>query len=232
MDGTSLSTTMALKIPEENSGAIAVIKTFPSASLEKLISALKSASPTSNPREMAEHVAKQVPAIALEQLVRVIDTLYTLYYIRDLSGVQHANFISDLMEGIQDSPQLQHLHNSQKALPKLRLVLERLLSIDTLHIVSKAARLQRDGERLYCSAKIISDVRPVFGADPSTRPLGAVLTHVLQIGYHEGADHKEFHIILDSDDLTALGDLVRRAQAKDKSLREFLKSAELPNLGE
>jgi hypothetical protein len=220
---------MALEIPEEDSGSIATLKAFPPASLERFVAALKSAPLTTDPKEMAAHVARQVPSIPSEQLERVIDTLYTLYYIRDLSGVKHSRFINDLMAGIQNSP---HLQTPSKGLSKLRTALEKLLDIDTLNTISKAARLQRDGERLYCVAKVLSDVRPVFKNDPAAQPIGAVLTHTLKVGYHEGREHKEFHVILDSDDLTALGEVVRRAEAKDKSLREFLKNAGLPNLGE
>lgn len=104
------------------------------------------------------------------------------------------------------------------------------MSIEALRTVAKAARLQRDGERLYCTAKILSDIRPVFGKDPTQAPVGAVLTHTLRIGYHEGKEHKEFHIVLDSNDLDALGKAVQRAKAKDKTLREFLKTANLRNL--
>jgi hypothetical protein len=91
--------------------------------------------------------------------------------------------------------------------------------------------LQRDGERLYCDAKILSDIRPVFGDKPTVRPVGAVVTHTLRIGYHLGGDHREFHIILDVQDLEALKVAVDRAQAKDKTLRALLKDIKLPDLG-
>jgi len=220
---------MVLEIPKEDTGSIAVIKALPPASLGKFISALASASPMSDPEEMAEQIAKNVPSIPIARLTPVIETLYTLYHIRELSGVKHARFIDDLMDGVRTSP---HLRLAQRDLSKLRSVLERLMSIETLHIVAKAARLQRDGERLYCESKILSDVRPVFTADPTDPPVGAVLTHTLKIGYHEGSQHKEFHLILDSEDLTALSEVIIRAQEKDKTLRDLLKAIKLSNLGE
>jgi hypothetical protein len=159
----------------------------------------------------------------------VLETLYTLYHIRELSGVSHSRFLDDLMEGIRNNPELQI---PLKGLPKLRSLLDRLMSIDSLNTVAKAFRLQRDGERLFCTAKILSDIRPVFGSDPASRPVGAVLTHTLKFGYHEGKEHREFHIVLDSGDLEKLGDTIHRAQAKDKSLRDLLKDANLPDLDE
>lgn len=220
---------MALDIPKEDTGSIVAIKTLTPAAIEKLVSALKTAQPVSDAREMAASIAAHVPSITMAQLSRVLETLYTLYYIRELSGVKHPTFLEDLMDGIRSNPNLQL---STKDVPKLRSVLEKLLTIETLLTVSKAARLQRDGERLYCQSKIASDILPVFGSDASVPPVGAVLNHTLRIAYHEGGDHKEFHIVLDSDDLNALRDVIQRAQEKDKTLRALLKTINLPNLGE
>jgi len=220
---------MALNIPPEDRGAIATIRSLSPNSLERFIAALRAAPPVSNVQEMADYVSKEVPTIAVGKLASVLDTLYTLYYIRDLSGVEPSTFLDDLMEGISGS---RGLKTTGKELPKLRSLLERVLSIESLNTVSKAARLQRDGQRLYCTAKILSDIRPVFGSDPTVRPAGGVLTHTLKLGYHEGKEHKEFHVVLDSDDLEALAEVVERARLKDQTLRNLLKEAKLPNLGD
>jgi hypothetical protein len=220
---------MPLEIPPEDRNAIATVKTLAPAALEKLIAALKNAPPISNPHEMAEHIGNTIPSFADDRLIRVLEMLYTLYYIRDLSGVSTATFLNDLMDGIVRAPEPRLAPSD---LPKMRVALEKLLSIDTLNTVSKASRLQRDGERLYCTAKILSDIRPIFKEDPSVRPAGAVITHTLKVGYHEGRDHVETQIVLDSDDLEKLAAVVRRAQLKDKTLRAFLKRSKLPNLGD
>jgi hypothetical protein len=222
---------MALEIPKDDAGAIAVMRALPSAALEKFISALKDAPPISSPREMAEHISKLVPSLAVEQLTTVLNTLYTLYHIRELSGVESEMFLNDLMRAIKDSPEMRDVAKG-KDLSRLRTLLERLLGIEALSVVSKAARLLRDGERLYCGAKVLSDIRPVFGSDPAIKPLGAVLTHTLKVGYHEGSDHREFHVVLDSNDLASLEEAVQRARAKDATLRSVLKSTGLTNLDE
>ncbi len=220
---------MALTIPPEDRRAIATLKAFAPSSLEQLIAALKAAPPISNAVEMAARIARQVPSIPAERLASALETIYTLYYIRELSGVRPPRFLEDLMDAIRDSAEPRP---GQKDLAKIRTMLDKLLSIDTLKTVAKAARLQRDGERLYCESKILSDIRPVFQNDPTVPPVGAVLTHTLKVGYHAGREHLEFHVVLDSDDLAALGDVVRRAEAKDKTLRELLKDTKLTNLGD
>jgi len=220
---------MALRIPQDEVAPLSAIRTLPATSMDKFVSALRSAPPISNPHEMAAYVAKEIPGVPSERLSDMLRTIYTLYHIRELAGVDQVQFLDDLMEGIGEIP---GAPISQKNLPKLRSVLEKLLNIEALSIVAKAARLQRDGERLYCKSKILSDIRPVFGSDPTNRPLGAVLTHTLRIGYHQGSGHEEFHVVLDSNDLEELSEVIQRAKAKDRALREFLRSAQLPSLDE
>ncbi len=45
--------------------------------------------------------------------------------------------------------------------------------------------------------------------------------NTLKLGYHEGGEHREFHIVLDCVDLEALGSVINRAQAKDATLRNI-----------
>jgi hypothetical protein len=219
---------MPFNIPEENIAAITVLKAMPNASVDAFITAIKSAPLTADTDEIAKRIAERVPSIPPKQLEDVLDTLYHIYYIRELSGVPRPTFLKDFMDGLQDSPLRAADKKEDQA---LRAKFEKLLNIDTFNLLSKAKRLQRDGERLYCDAKIISDIRPVFGAKPTTRPNGAVVTHTLKLGYHEGGEHKEFHIILDCIDLEGLSDVIGRAQAKDRTLRDLLKSTRLPVLG-
>jgi hypothetical protein len=219
---------MALQIPKEDVAALAAINALPDATVQKLVTAIDSTPLTFDTGEVAERVAESTPSIPVPNLERMLDTLYSLYQIRELVGVSRSTFVEDLMEGMQDKPEL--AFPKQDTL-KIRARFEKLLNIDALNTLSKAGRLQRDGERLYCDAKILSDIRPVFGAKATARPVGAVVSHTLRIGYHKGGKHKEIHIILDAEGLKQLKTTIGRAEAKDKTLRELLKETRLPDLG-
>jgi hypothetical protein len=219
---------MPFEIPKEDVAAVSTLKAMPNVSVDAFVNALKSIPPSTDIRGMARGIAKRLPLIPIKDLEGVLDTLFGLYYIRELSGVPPQTFLQDFMEGVQKVPELAV---PKQEVPKLRAKFEKLLNIDAFTILSKAKRLQRDGERLYCDAKILSDIRPVFGNKPTNRPVGAVVSHTLRVTYHEGADLKDFHIILDSIDLEMLGDVIGRAYAKDKTLRDLLRNAKLPDLG-
>jgi hypothetical protein len=218
---------MAFEIPKEDVSSITTISTLSRSALDAFVAALEDAPLLANPQSMAARLANQLPSIPPGDITNMVETLYTVYQIRELSGVSHSRFLADFMEAISRHPDV--LPKTKQA-AKMRETLERLLNIETLRTIAKAARLLRDGERLFCNAKILSDIRPVFGENPALPPKGAVLTHTLKIGYHEGSGHVEFHVVLDSAGLIALADVIKRAQLKDKSLRGLLKETTLPDL--
>lgn len=219
---------MVFQIPKEDIPAIKALKAMPNASVEALIKALKSVSPSADTDEIAKQITGQVSSIPTKELEAVLDSLYGLYFIRELSGVERETFLDDFINGIQNEAELAV---ESKNIPKLRTKFEKLLDIDAFNLLSKAKRLQRDGERLYCDAKILSDIRPVFGSKPTVRPSGAVITHTLKVGYHERGEHKEFHVVLDAIDLVELSDVIDRAFMKDRTLRNLLKDGKLADLG-
>lgn len=179
---------------------------------------------------MAARIAEHVPSIPTEDLIDIVDTIYGLYSVREAAGAGPSTFLDDLMDGIKETRDPQ-LELSPDEASDLRTRFETLLSIETLRTLSKGLGLQRAGERLYCEAKILSDIRPVFGDDVSTRPVGAVVTHTLRMLYHEGGDHKEFYVVLNFEDLRAMKEVVDRSHAKAETLRGLLKDSKLPNLG-
>lgn len=219
---------MPFQIPREDIESIKILDAMPIASLDVLIAALKAVPLTVDTDDMAKHIAGRVPSITAKQLEAVLDTLYGIYYIRELSGVNRSTFLDDFIGGLKSIP---GIRADKAELPKLRLKFARLLNIETFNALAKAKRLQRDGERLYCDAKIVSDIRPVFDSRPTNRPVGAVVTHTLKLGYHESGEHREFNVILDRIDLDLLSDIIKRAQAKDKTLRGLLVETKLPDLG-
>jgi hypothetical protein len=220
---------MALEIPKEETKSIAKLKALSNASLERFVTVLNAAAPISDPDEMAASVAKQLPSMPIDALAAMLQSLYKLYQIREISGVEPSRFLRDFIDAARTNEQLKI---NPKELVRFESIMKRLMDIEPLKIVAKAFRLQRDGERLFCTAKVLSDIRPVFSEDPTSAPRGAVLTHTLNLGYHEGRGHREFHVILDSRDLEELSDVIARAQAKDKTLRETLKGFHLPALDE
>lgn len=222
---------MPLTIPKRDSAGIARIIGLSGESVELLVKALISAPSLANSDTMVKYIFSDIPSISVEELTNIINTLYSIYRVREFSGVSPSRFLDDLVEGISSSTHAE-LSINNIDFDEVKKRFGKLLSIDTLKVIAKAARLQADGERFYCSSKILSDIRPVFDdEDPSARPFGAVITHTLKIVHHVGKNLEEFHVILDSHELDLLMKIIMRASIKDKTLRALMEDANLKDLG-
>ncbi len=99
----------------------------------------------------------------------------------------------------------------------------------SLGIFSKAYRLAREHEHAFCTADIVSDLRPVFD-EVGESPVAATVVHTLRLAYHEGMDYKELFVGLDANDLQQLSGVLERALKKDSSLSTFAENVDLPLL--
>jgi len=177
---------------------------------------------------MASAIAESVPSIPIEDLAKILDLLYSLYHVRELSELNRNSFLRELVESVRENadPKI-----SDEELPIIRQRFKDLLSLQAMESISKAIGLQREEERIYCEAKIISDIRPVFGEDIKVKPVAATITHTLKISYHEDGDHKVFYIVLDEVDLDELEQIVKRAKTKAETLTKVLSDSKIPRLG-
>jgi hypothetical protein len=107
-----------------------------------------------------------------------------------------------------------------------------LLSVEgCLSITAKARFVAYQSPRVYHSARIFTDARPIFSRDAAGPPSAFIVTHTLKIDTHENAKDHEWFATLDSRDLKALKAVVDRALEKEESLRQSLSKTEVPILG-
>lgn len=165
-------------------------------------------------------LAKEIQAdtgLDLEQAEQVLSMLMSMYAIPYTSSVDRSKVPADLVEAVEKE---KSLAASAEDLSAFRAFIEDALALDsTLGVISKAALLTTGNERLYCTAKIFSDLRPVFG-DDIDEPLAFVGSHVLRLTYHlTDFSTEDIYITFGHDDLARLSDVIKRAQEKEGSLR-------------
>lgn len=101
-----------------------------------------------------------------------------------------------------------------------------LLSCDeTFGVTAKALDIRNQQPHVYCDARILTDIRPVFKDDATDGPTAAFVTHTLLISTHDEGDFstsKDLFVSLDADDLKELRRLVDRAAAKEEALKSLL----------
>lgn len=219
---------MALQIPNRYVPALGLVRNLTDAVSKEFLQALESAHIASSAKAMADGIASSVPSIPKEELETITELLYSLYHVREFSELNRNDFLKELLEGIREvaKPAI-----SEQEFPLIRQRFKDLLSVTVLQSISKAIVLQRDQDRIYCEARIVSDIRPVFGEDVKEKPVAAAITHTLNISYHESGDHKDLYVVLDQVDLEEMEKVIKRAMVKDKALDQLLSDSGVARLG-
>ena len=222
---------MALRIPEEYQDGFVVIRDLKEQQVQELVSALEDEVPTLNRADLRLRIGEKVTTIPPRELDEVIETLLSLYALRDDMGLPIPDFAEVICETMEESDVevLEFSGEADRNYFKANLV--RLLGAESLDIAARATDLLYEHERtIHGLARVLTDVRPVFGVNPEDPPRGAVVTHTLKISYHEGPQReiKEFFIALDTDQLDELIGVLGRASLKAESLKQFLGGTVVP----
>ncbi len=133
----------------------------------------------------------------------------------------------DLCEAMNEVDELK-LTEERRASFKERMI--RLLGIESLGTFAKAKDLQAENERTFCDARILTDLRPVFGKSIQDGPKGLVIVHLLKLGYHQDqGEHESFFVALDAEDLNTLKAVIERAEIKAEVIKSKISGGQ-PNV--
>lgn len=154
---------------------------------------------------------------------QVMDAVNSLARVRAYADVDVEEFASDVCESLVKYEELKPTEGF-----RFRGRLATLLGIEGLNLAAKAFSLLGEHERLFCSARIITDARPVYGSSVSDPPAAVAITHILKIDYHGAGGHlDEIYIGLGSNDLKELRSVLDRAEGKAKSLQAVFEKSKI-----
>lgn len=128
--------------------------------------------------------------------------------------------LDELVDGLVADAQLARIIEKGES-ATFRDRVRELLVTDGLALSAKAFFLGSLHPAPFGSARIVSDIRPIFA--PSGDPMsvsGSILMHILQIESPSAEDHFS---ALSTRDLLKLRDTVARALEKDRQIRTMLK---------
>ena len=216
-----------LNIPDRYQRGVRLIESLDISSIDAISEALRLAPESLSAIEIASELQKSQPALPKEDVVDVIRTLKAFHTVRNKTEVSLEAFVRDVADSLDDI-EGKVFEEQQKAAFSKRLV--SLLTIENLSISSKARTLQTEGERAFCSARILTDLRPVFTDDTSAGAKGLVILHQLKLTYHDSSGaHRSFYVTLDPSDLEQFRKTLDRAQEKSEILRGLI--TDVPILG-
>ena len=214
---------MHLTISTENLRRLAIFATWPQEALGEFehrldanVTHLRARRALRAAFEGAKHVSETDAADVLEAVVPLL-----VQYVGD--GKVPVDVAEAVVSGIQREDTRSALKTTEE-LATLRTRLVAVLSNESLLLKAKATELVYERGRILNKTRIVSDLRPVFGAKDVEQVAALTVIHTLVLSYTEDAERKKLHIALDTADLEAMKDVVSRALDKQRALDAFAKA--------
>jgi hypothetical protein len=221
----------SLVIPEEHYAGFAAIRDLPQEVVEEFISMLEDQPARLDRAELQAKITSAVDSDVRGEVASMMDTLVSLYVLRDEVDLSVEEFVDEIVEAMEESKTASlDLPDEKRRMFRERL--PRLLSVESLDVAARATNLLYEYEHtLHGNARVLTDVRPVFATGPQgveEQPRGAIIAHTLKLSYHERRRVKDFFVTLDTDQVDQLIEALQRANLKAEQLRAHLKDADLP----
>lgn len=153
-----------------------------------------------------------------DEAVSVVRLLASLYEVRAATDLD----VSELARSVVELSNAKRLREGTVAddATDSEFVASLLGFRDGFAITAKLWSVKSEVERVYCTARVLTDIRPAFADDPTQSPGAAVVAHTLRLAYHEGPEMRKVMIALNGDDIDELIAVLGRAKAKAEALRD------------
>ena len=213
-----------IRVPKASFAPLREIIGLSDKTFEKLYRALLELKPQSTQERIVDQIEEKVSAIertTIRSITREITELAEVCAKTELSVEQVATMVS---MAVKDDPS-KELELPNEAVVTLKERLVKLLEAPhALSVTSKSNDLLTEHQHFFYSARLFSDIRPVFSGDAKTVD-AAVIMHNLVIHYGDSENHNDFHVALDDADIQVLKDLLNRAEEKSVTLQKMVKAA-------
>lgn len=189
-----------------------------------IASALADTKPSLAYADLAQAVSEKTGRAdsAVAPVVRILRRLALSQLPKEMSAESFVNALTDDLTG-PDAPWSSDYQEQWKDVaPNL---IRALSPGSAMYLSAKAYDLLFEQSLAVCSARIITDMRPVF--DDTADTMEAILPfHTLVLKCHEGGKegHRNIYVALDATDLEDLGEQVERAKRKEQLVKKKLAS--------
>ena len=213
---------MSLRFPPEDFPPLVKLFRLPKTSLKALVKFLQKEPPALMLQALTARVSEKIK-VSPRDAAQILSVVTNLFSAFKKSGLSINEFLVEFRKALEETrePEL-HLDDRKWNENKPNLI-QILKCEKSIGVTSKALSVMTDHARIFRDARILTDVRPVFSADPNEAPGAAVIIHTLKIEHRADHDNKDFFVALDSVDLNRLDTIVRRAKLKERSLKKSFK---------
>jgi hypothetical protein len=219
-----------LTVPAGYHPGLAKLMILDSEVAERLFSAAEAAPLVLNHYRLIEMITLKVDDIPEADLEEIVQVLIGLRETMRVNHISPGVFAGDICEAMAEA-RIPEMNPADWETGVSEKRLERFLGIKSFGVCSEATNELRDNERMFSGAKVITDIRPVFGPTLGADPVAILLVHTLKIQYRDSTERlAEIRVAMDCGDLLALRQTLDRALAKVQSLEPVLDRTNIPFL--
>jgi hypothetical protein len=214
-----------VNVPEQYFEGIAKILSLADEVFQELLGVFAKLPVKLYPKGLLAKAISGVRGVPPDSTGIITNAVLSLCMNRARSDKNTLDYVSEVTQSIEESGS-KTLRLSTETKEVLRSRFAKILDVKPLAVSAKATSILFEYERSFSSARILTDIRPVFDAKADSPPDAAIVVHTLSIHYHQDG-HKEFFVAMDDEDVQMLLDALERAKVKAKSLKQTLVSAKI-----
>ncbi len=216
-----------IRIPEEHQQSFVAISMLSDSVVTELFSILETVPLALEQKSAVEKALNNSTYDFPTNVFDIVNVLFSIYSALAYTNKTIEVFVTDIVESI-DNIQIEGYTYTSKEKGNLRKNLTTLLSISSISTVSKATGVLFDCENILRNARILTDIRPIFGYGEDDSILASVIVQTLKLEFVKDDEEKEFFINLDEQDIDNLIGILQRAKRKSDQSKNLLKKASVP----
>lgn len=197
----------------------------------ELIAALESIEPAVFGNDLPKSVASRLDGIPSKTALALIDALLTLYIIKANNKKSASELAAEVAANLACDLESKSENEKNESFDRLNARLLKLLSVPSLELCAKATGLQGEYDQIFVAARILTDIRPIFGNNIEEQPINALIVHNLKIEFLDSGVLKEIFFALDGKDLIALTEETNRAKTKQETISKLLLGMKVQMIG-
>lgn len=210
-----------LRIPRENEKGLKKLNTLNDDAIRELVSALRDVSPVLSSVGLSSKVASKIDTVPRSDIDEIVGVLLPIYLLRERQEISTPEIAEDVCQAMDRSND-EELRLSGQNRDRFKRHLIELLDVESVRVGAKGLEVLFENQHSFIGARVVTEVRPIFGSNLEDTPTGALIVHMLKLTYQERGQEKDFFIALDATDVSTLRDTLDRADTKANTLKAFL----------
>jgi hypothetical protein len=213
-----------IRIPQDHLTGLTKLALLPDDLASELREAIAKAVEKKKGSDISAEDIGTIGVLSRSDVDSIVEAVVGLNHAKTYYELSVDDFVEDVSEAIRESPE----KLTDDVIAGVERRVREFLSIGQLVQYAKTNVLRYDHERTVHNLRILTDIRPVFGASVEEAPQIGVITHTLKIGYHHSLQRQdESFFAMDERDLQELKKAVERAEIKAKSIRKALSDSQI-----